>query len=208
MYELGCKGGTIYRDKSRDEQVLSTAAPVVKEEKPKTEKVLAQPKVRPRPTKRHGVTVSKDTPAGTAHIIMNDDKDGQPFEVFVEIGKGGSDIKAMAEALGRIASILLRVNSPLSPQERVREIVHQLGGIGGQRSIGFGKNRVHSLPDAISQALAENYLSNEEKNELEALQEMAQKQKIAADICPECGNTSFINIEGCTKCYLCGYSEC
>lgn len=214
MYKLGCKGGTIYRDKSRDEQVLSaekdtkkTAEEPKKEEKKVVEK--RQPKVRPRPTVRRGVTVTKSTPTGTAHIIMNDDENNQPFEVFIEIGKGGSDIKAMAEALGRIASILLRVNSPLSPKERVKEIVEQLGGIGGQSSVGFGKNKVRSLPDAISQALSDNYLAPEENPELEEIRQKAEAiGKITADICPECGNSSFINIEGCTKCYLCGHSEC
>ena len=140
---------------------------------------------------------------------MNDDEDGQPFEVFIEIGKGGSDIKAMAEALGRVASILLRINSPMTPQEKIQELVQQLGGIGGQRSAGFGKNRVRSLPDAISQALEENYLEPTQKDqELEELRQVATVNHITADLCPECGNSSFINIEGCTKCYLCGHSEC
>ncbi|MGM9991947.1 MAG: adenosylcobalamin-dependent ribonucleoside-diphosphate reductase [Candidatus Bruticola sp.] len=213
MYKLGCKGGTIYRDKSRDEQVLNadkTEKSVKSAQKASENKnATKQPKVRPRPTMRRGVTVTKSTPTGTAHIIMNDDEDNQPFEVFIEIGKGGSDIKAMAEALGRIASILLRVNSPLSPKERVKEIVKQLGGIGGQSSVGFGKNRVRSLPDAISQALSENYLASDDNPELEKIRQKAEAiGKITADLCPECGNSSFINIEGCTKCYLCGHSEC
>lgn len=215
MYRLGCKGGTIYRDKSRDEQVLSTKAAEPSEKaKPKTTK--PEPKVRPRPATRRGVTVTKSTPAGTAHIIMNDDEGGRPFEMFIEIGKGGTDIKAMAEALGRLASILLRVSSPLSPQERVEEIVKQLGGIGGQRSSGFGKNRVRSLPDAIAQALEENYLhentganvTEAQASKLKALEQQHSQSAIAADLCPECGNMSFVYIEGCTTCYSCGHSEC
>ncbi len=214
MYRLGCKGGTIYRDKSRDEQVLH-----VKEEpkaEPKTVEV-SKPKVRPRPYKRRGVTVSKATPAGTAHIVMNDDDEGRPFELFIEIGKGGSDIKAMAEALGRLASLVLRVSSPLSPKERVQEIVKQLGGIGGPRSTGFGKARVRSLPDALAQALEENYLGAEEEMDVatpayrvEVLGEGKPELGIEAfaDLCPECGNTSFVYTEGCTTCYSCGHSEC
>ena len=66
-----------------------------------------QPKVRPRPYKRRGYTVSKATPSGTAHITMNEDEEAQPFEVFLEIGKAGSDIKAMAEAMGRLMSLIL-----------------------------------------------------------------------------------------------------
>lgn len=202
MYKLGCKGGTIYRDKSRDEQVL-TAQP--KEEKPKSEKPKEMPKLRPRPVKRMGATVTKETPAGTCHVIMNDDTEGHPFEIFIEIGKGGSDIKAMAEALGRVASILLRISSPLTPEERIKEITKQLKGIGGQRSVGFGKSRIKSLPDAVAQALQENYSPGEAEDETEG---MDIPQATGFDICPCCGNTSFLNIEGCSKCYSCGHSEC
>jgi len=214
MYRLGCKGGTIYRDKSRDEQVLH----VKEEPKPAPQPVeAAKPKVRPRPYKRRGITVSKATPSGTAHIVMNDDDEGRPFELFIEIGKGGSDIKAMAEALGRLASLVLRVSSPLSPKERVQEIVKQLGGIGGPRSTGFGKARVRSLPDALAQALEENYLGAEEEMDVatpayrsEVLGDVKPDIGLEAfaDLCPECGNTSFVYTEGCTTCYSCGHSEC
>lgn len=222
MYKLGCKGGTIYRDKSRDEQVLhlkeepkeeaapaasqSTAAPVLG----------ATPKVRPRPYKRYGATVSKATPGGTAHVTMNDDEEGRPFEVFVDIGKGGSDIKAMAEALGRLASLVLRVSSPLTPRERIQEIVSQLSGIGGPRSMGFGRQRVRSLPDALAQALEEQYLLEDESNgsrpslkpSLPAVTPEGPVNAVKADLCPGCGNTSLVSIEGCHSCYNCGHSEC
>jgi ribonucleoside-diphosphate reductase alpha chain len=191
MYELGCKGGTIYRDRSRDAQVLN-----LKEE----EKAVAQPAVRPRPYKRRGCTVSKATPLGTAHITMNDDEGGQPFEVFVEIGKAGSDIKAMAEAMGRLMSLILRMASPVAPLERVREIVKQITGIGGARSYGFGKRRVLSLPDAVGQALAENYLGGAPEEQ--------ESPAIQADICPSCGDATFVRQEGCQTCQSCGYSEC
>ena len=65
-------------------------------------------KVRPLPPKRHGMTMSKATPVGTTHITMNDDERGQPFEVFIDIGRGGSDLKAMSEAIGRLVSLLLQ----------------------------------------------------------------------------------------------------
>lgn len=218
MYRLGCKGGTIYRDKSRDEQVLNLKPEAPKEE-PKPVAAVEKPKVRPRPYKRKGVTVSKATPAGTAHITMNDDEEGRPFEMFIELGKGGSDIKAMAEALGRLASLVLRVSSPLTPKERVSEIVNQLRGIGGPRSMGFGKARVRSLPDALSQALEENYLGAQEEQDVatpayrEAVSGEGESKhtlgmEAFADLCPECGNTSFVYTEGCTTCYSCGHSEC
>jgi ribonucleoside-diphosphate reductase alpha chain len=131
---------------------------------------------------------------------MNDDEEGQPFEVFVEIGKAGSDIKAMAEAVGRLMSLILRMASPVAPLERVREIVKQISGIGGARSYGFGKRRVLSLPDAVGQALAENYLGS-------APQEQ-ESPAIQADICPSCGDATFVRQEGCQTCQSCGYSEC
>jgi len=181
-----------------------------------------QPKVRPRPYKRRGYTVSKATPSGTAHITMNEDEEGHPFEVFLEIGKAGSDIKAMAEAMGRLMSLILRMASPVSPVERVREIVKQISGIGGARSYGFGKRRVLSLPDAVGQALAENYMNISQGTEADGQgAEMGvdgsadgapHKVSIAAassvDLCPSCGDSAFVRIEGCQTCYACGYSEC
>jgi ribonucleoside-diphosphate reductase alpha chain len=261
LYKLGCKGGTIYRDGSRDVQVLnlkeedkkvsepartsaeapSASAPQASESQPPqaspptlSEAAVTatassdlvksdgewQPKVRPRPYKRRGYTVSKATPSGTAHITMNEDEEGQPFEVFLEIGKAGSDIKAMAEAMGRLMSLILRMASPVSPVERVREIVKQITGIGGARSYGFGKRRVLSLPDAVGQALAENYLNvsygNEEGGQgaemgVEAAPAKAKPSAIpstSADLCPSCGDSAFVRSEGCHTCFACGYSEC
>src|SRR5207244_215986 len=170
-----------------------------------------------------GYTVSKTTPSGTAHITMNEDEDGHPFEVFLEIGKAGSDIKAMAEAMGRLMSLILRMASPVSPLERVREIVKQITGIGGARSYGFGKRRVLSLPDAVGQALAENYLNMSLGTEgdgqgaemgVDHLADSAPAHKVSlaasssVDLCPSCGDSAFVRIEGCQTCYACGYSEC
>lgn len=221
MFKLGCKGGTIYRDKSRDEQVLH----LKEEEETKVEEPAPKaidaplPKVRPRPYRRYGATVSKATPAGTAHVTMNDDEEGRPFEVFVDIGKGGSDIKAMAEALGRLTSLVLRVSSPLTPRERIYEIVNQLSGIGGPRSLGFGRSRVRSLPDALAQALEEQYLLEDSPAAkpsapvptapvADLTPTGEAKSAVVADLCPGCGNTSLVMTEGCQSCYNCGHSEC
>jgi ribonucleoside-diphosphate reductase alpha chain len=227
MYDLGCKGGTIYRDGSRDVQVLNLKDDEKKAEEaaPKVEE--PKQKVRERPYKRYGVTVSQASPSGTAHITMNDDADGRPFEVFVDIGKGGSDIKAMAEAMGRLMSLLLRISSPLSPKDRIQEIINQIKGIGGARSLGFGKNRVRSLPDAVALALEEHYgvqgdgnggshaeahHADEDDHEPVAYSGNGHngngQKKSVADLCPECGIASFIRKEGCHTCESCGYSEC
>src|SRR5690606_6286752 len=171
------------RDKSRDKQILHTI------EKPEdnhfkeaendkesfgaletsinevnmTESILKKGRVSDCPNARHGVTVSIETPAGTCHVIMNNDENGDPFEVFVEVGKGGSDIKAMAEALGRLISMILRL--PGNKKLLVKEVVSQLKYIGGASSVGFGKNRVRSLPDAVAKALQCHWLEeSEERN--------------------------------------------
>ena len=164
------------------------------------------------PYKRQGATVSLKTPSGTAHITMNHDEKGQPFEVFIEIGKAGSSIKAMAEAIGRLISLIFRLNE-ISPKERAKEIIDQLSFIGGARSVGFGKNKVLSLPDAVSKALAEHYelITERDKEQREAPSGSAcnrPPQAQTGDICPSCGQSSYVRQEGCTHCLLCGHSEC
>ena len=235
MYELGCKGGTVYRDGSRDEQVLhskeedkseagtsdslsesevdSKQTEPVKQEDASSLETDAEVKVRPLPYKRHGVTVSERTPSGTAHITMNNDESDQPYEVFVEIGKGGSDLKAMAEAMGRLMSLLLRLASPVAPLEKVQEIVNQIRGIGGARSFGFGKNKVLSLPDAVGKALEEHYGvegydNHINSNSESSVPEIDHPHGSPADICPICGHAAFVRQEGCMTCHACGYSEC
>ena len=208
LYDLGCKGGTIYRDGSRDEQILS-----LKKEETEPETDNEKP-IRPRPEKLHGVTVSKKTPTGTAFITMNNDEKDNPFEVFVEIGKAGSDIKAMAEALGRLISLFLRLSSSVPGNERIQYIINQLHSIGGSNSIGFGKNRVMSLPDAISQVLENHYnISNGSDNPTAHQASLISTNKITqpkttTDLCPACGQATYQRTEGCKLCLSCGHSEC
>ncbi len=210
MYELGCKGGTIYRDGSRDVQVLNLKEEDKHQvvEKPKTQEI----KWRARPATLHGNTYRKNTPIGTAYITVNANGGGdpQPFEVFINASKAGSDVAADAEGLGRLVSLILRMPSPLTPEERVQNIVAQLRGIGSGRAQGFGKNRVMSLPDAIAQALAEHAGINA-TGELPGLPEDEMTQlnlPLKGDYCPSCGSATLLHIEGCKKCYECGYSEC
>lgn len=215
MYDLGAKGGTIYRDGSRDEQVLTA-----KKEEPAPEKspTAADIKPRVRPTILHGDTYRKVTPIGTAYITVNYNGGGreEPFEVFINVAKVGSDVAADAEGLGRLISLILRMPSPLSPYERVQDIIAQLRGIGSGRPHGFGKSRVMSLPDAVAQALAEHIGFNSQAD-LPGLPEedddqLAFQLELSAaaggDLCPICGNATLMNIEGCKKCHSCGYSEC
>ncbi|MCL4301436.1 MAG: adenosylcobalamin-dependent ribonucleoside-diphosphate reductase [Anaerolineae bacterium] len=210
MYELGCKGGTIYRDGSRDVQVLNLKEEDKQAEAPKPK--APEIKWRSRPATLHGNTYRKNTPIGTAYITVNANGGGnsEPFEVFINVGKAGSDVAADAEGLGRLISLILRMPSPLSPQERVQDIVAQLRGIGSGRAQGFGKNRVMSLPDAVGQVLAEHSGFNA-TGELPGLPEDEATQlnlPLKGDYCPSCGSATLLHVEGCKKCYECGYSEC
>jgi ribonucleoside-diphosphate reductase alpha chain len=111
--------------------------------------------LRPRPAVLHGYTRNIKAPEGTVNITVNSDEEG-PLEVFVNVGRSGSDVAALAEAMGRLISISLRLPSPMSQEDRLREMVSQLRGIGGSRTIGFGPEQVRSLPDAVGKALDEH----------------------------------------------------
>ena len=111
--------------------------------------------IRARPAVLHGYTRNIKAPEGTVNITVNSDEVG-PLEIFVNVGRSGSDVAALAEALGRLISISLRIPSPMSQENRLREMVSQLRGIGGSRTIGFGPEQVRSLPDAVGKALDEH----------------------------------------------------
>lgn len=228
-YKLGCKGVTYMREGSRP-GVLEREV-----NKPEQEEVKETAfKVKPRPMVVHGSTYRIKTPVGVAYITINTNGNMEPLEVFVNVGKAGSDVYAMAEGMGRMISLALRFSSHLSPAERVREIVDQLSHIGGARVMGFGKDRIRSLPDAVAKVLSMHYELNgatkagrQEETEintteiskpvLEAtqsslLEDKSPSMKVAEtsnfDLCPECGAAAFVYEEGCKKCYSCGFSEC
>src|SRR5438876_7589939 len=154
-YEMGCKGITYYRDGSRD-AVLTRVEDEKKaaaQQEPKMEPVVSiQQGIKARPAVVQGYTRQVSAPEGKINVTINSDDHG-PLEVFVNVGKAGSDIAALAEALGRLISLNLRVLSPLSQTDRAKEIAEQLRGIGGSRSVGFGMQQVRSLPDAVARAL-------------------------------------------------------
>src|SRR6266550_5045810 len=117
--------------------------------------------IKPRPAVVQGYTRQIAAPEGKINVTINSDEHG-PLEVFVNVGKAGSDIAALAEALGRLISLNLRILSPLSQTDRIKEIADQLRSIGGSRSVGFGMQQVRSLPDAVARAL-EMHLESLEK---------------------------------------------
>jgi len=204
-WRLGCKGLTVYVTGSREKVVLETK----KTRRAKRGETRIEPR-RPRPAVLHGTTYRTPTPLGTAYITINENGNHDPFEVFANVGKAGSDTASVAEAIGRLISLILRMPSPLSARERLTEVIDQLSGIGGRRPLGFGPNRVRSLPDAIAQVLARHIAGVEAEPPPEQLPLPIPSSTAGskADLCPECGQATYVAMEGCRKCLNCGYSEC
>jgi ribonucleoside-diphosphate reductase alpha chain len=215
-YDLGCLGITVFRDGCKSAhggQVLhvgtggATSGGAGTPELEEHEGLAHVPtSVKPRPRTLRGVTFRVDTPLGTGYVHVNQSATGEPFEVFLNVGKAGSDVQADAEALGRLISLILRMPSPLTPRERVEEIVKQLDRIGGRRDAGMGPARVRSIPDAVAQVLAE-YTGLREPGE-EHVREAREGRSKASDMCPDGQNFTLVFEEGCQKCHVCGFSEC
>ena len=217
-YQVGCLGITVFRDGCKGTQVLHVGSAEKDGQSKATgeaEKVpvpSASLKVKPRPRIVHGVTYRAETPLGTAFVTVNRNGNDEPFEVFLNVGKAGSDTAAVSEALGRLISMTLRLPSALSPTERLKAIVGQMSGIGGGRQLGFGRSRVRSLPDAVAQVLAEHLGESSTESaitvELSTPLLVGEESGKVGDLCPECGHATLVYEEGCQKCYSCGYSEC
>ncbi|GIM44790.1 hypothetical protein DNHGIG_03390 [Collibacillus ludicampi] len=230
-YELGCKGVTIYRDGSRSEQVLSLKEKIEKEPEEQTEAQQADTqemksgttcgcsvyKKKKRPDVLYGATYKKETPLGTAYITINDDPDDHlAREIFVNIGKAGSDVYAANEALGRAITLYL-MDSQNPNKEAV--LVQHFSGIGGANSVGFGDRRITSVPDAIAKSLIEHsetfplrFMSSKELASCteESLQERPSLREfnVGKDLCPRCHQHTLIRQGGCNECEACGYSKC
>ncbi len=268
-YDMNCKGVTVYRDGSRDNQVLSTGqtesakaardgAPVGEGDKravgelhgtiaelnaeierlkralfdAESENLQRRAK-RARPDKLRSTSIRKETPLGTMYVHISEDERGQPFEVFINLGKAGGSAMADAEAMGRMISLAMRSGIPLM------EIHRQLRGISSDRAVGLGPNKVLSVPDAIGMALHEWHMEKQgvqqellrdrpagagappaaetvnvvmpvlrtgsgEQMEFLPYEETA---KSFIGTCPDCGSQLEF-AEGCVKCHVCGFSEC
>ncbi|MFN8482846.1 MAG: adenosylcobalamin-dependent ribonucleoside-diphosphate reductase [Anaerolineae bacterium] len=214
-WELGCKGLTVYVTGSREQVVLETKQ--TQEAKQQAKLPVVVPKPRERQSVLTGKTYRMETPIGTAYVTINE-CDGEPYEVFINVGKGGSDVAAVSEALGRLCSLELQTPSPLSARDRAKEIVHKLRGISGSQAIGFGPQRVASLPDAIAVALSRYIEADQEQAMQLPLTAAATAEAVMPtngngksahrDLCPECGQATLMHEEGCRHCISCGFSKC
>ncbi len=274
-YRLNCKGVTVYRDGSRDMQVLSagsTAKKVIEgsgksgkggtpgtevsplattsatsadlhgeiaELRAENERLqrfvlelesenLQRRQKRSRPEVLRGTTRRVETPLGTLYVTITEDDRGQPFEVFMTLGKAGGALMADVESLGRLISLALRSGIP------IKEIYRQLRGISSDRVIGLGPNKILSMPDAVGIAI-ERWMQEKQGIQQELLpgsktgplaelapvvnQPVGQSgargeqmifggmQEMLSGACPDCGSQLEF-AEGCMKCHVCGFSEC
>jgi ribonucleoside-diphosphate reductase alpha chain len=222
-YELGCKGVTVYRDGSRDVQVLTKGS-----EKTAIKKAVehaiepSHTTTKPRGEVAFGATKKIKTGCGNLYVTINEDEEGRPFEIFTQIGKAGGCVASQCEAMGRMTSLALR--SGVEPET----IVRQMRGISCHLPVGYGSGKVASCADAMAQAM-EWYLSFKmnSKGPLALLHAEAQDEGrimermdhvtargagLDMDIfkrgaCPDCGGT-VEHSDGCVVCRGCGYTEC
>jgi ribonucleoside-diphosphate reductase alpha chain len=199
-YTTGCKGVTVYRDGSRDEQVLSHGKP---EEKTAAQVQPAEPsKLIPkkRPSVIRGMTRLMKTGCGNLYVTVNEDENGKPFEVFTNIGKAGGCASSQAEAIGRLISLSLR--SGIEPEE----LVKQLKGISCHQPSWYEEGRLLSCSDAIAKAL-ESYVPVGTPVGENGNGKAKYKEAMLIGACPECGG-SVQHEEGCAKCLNCGFTKC
>jgi ribonucleoside-diphosphate reductase alpha chain len=196
-YDLDCKGVTIYRDGSRDQQVLSTGQTgAATEEKPRVTK-----KPKPRPDVVEGATQRVGTGCGHLYVTINENGSG-PFELFAQIGKAGGCAASQTEAIGRLISLALRAG--VEPGA----IAKQLKGVRCPSPAWNNGNKVFSCADGIGQALARHLEARADRDTdtLDLFEDDARVNRLAG-MCMECG--SELEFEGgCSVCRSCGYSRC
>jgi ribonucleoside-diphosphate reductase alpha chain len=187
-YELCCKGVTIYRDGSKENQVLSFS-----EKTKKDDGFMAA--VKERPETLEGFTTKMITGMGRLYVTVTE-YEGRPFEVFATIGKSGRSTTAKTEAIGRLVSLALRSGV------KVDKVVKQLKGIGGEHPVFQNGGLVLSIPDAIARVLEQRYMKNATHGKLGK-----HGNSLLGETCPECGQTISFE-EGCMLCHFCGYTKC
>jgi len=190
-FNLKCKGVTIYRDGSKENQVLSVSKKGEKIEE-EDDFLLAG---RERPQTLEGFTERIRTGMGSLYITVSEYK-GRPFELFATVGKSGKSTQAKTEAIGRLISLALRSGI------EVDEIIEQISGIRGEHAVFQDGGLVYSIPDAIAKVLEKRYLPKGNGNGKKQF-----KNSLKSDLCPECGQAITFE-EGCKTCHSCGYTKC
>lgn len=220
-YELGCKGITIYRDRSREEQVLNIGSLEQKSDQksPFSKREIAP---RPRPEVITGTTTKVSTGCGNLYVTINVDEQGEPFELFTQMGKAGGCAASQLEATGRLVSLAFRAGI------EVKSIIEQLRNIRCPSPSWEKGQRVFSCADAIARVI-ERRLMNGQKTSPIPITESAQvamkhsyNDETAVSettlfdvsvrgeivgVCPDCGG-ALRHEEGCQKCHACGFSKC
>jgi ribonucleoside-diphosphate reductase alpha chain len=208
-YKLACKGITVYRDGSRDVQVLTFEK---NKEEPAQEKSQIQvvPFPRPRPEVIVGTTTKVTTGCGNLYITINHDEEGNFFEVFTQMGKAGGCAASQLEALGRLISLSLRGGID------IKVIVEQLKGIRCPSPSWANGKKIFSCADAIARVLEKRGIDQKEvvkitvpasKKEEKVLVCKGAAFNNIVGVCPECG-FALRHQEGCMICDACGYSKC
>jgi ribonucleoside-diphosphate reductase alpha chain len=215
-YELNCKGITVYRDRSREEQVLnishkSETPAQVKESKLEPGKITP----RPRPEVIFGTTTKVATGCGNLYVTINLDEEGKPFELFTQMGKAGGCAGSQLEALGRMVSLAFRAGV------EVKSITEQLRNIRCPSPSWEKGQRIFSCADAIARVVERRLVSaapvaqSAHEPALLAMKHSHHDDKPVEDcvkgdivgVCPDCGG-ALRHEEGCIKCHACGFSKC
>jgi ribonucleoside-diphosphate reductase alpha chain len=200
-YESGCKGITVYRDKSRQEQVLNIASKqeVSVEQESKTEQGKIVP--RPRPEVTTGTTTKVSTGCGNLYITINSDEQGRPFEVFTQMGKAGGCAASQLEAIGRLVSLTLRTNI------EVKSIIEQLRNIRCPSPSWEKGVRIFSCADALARVIEQRLVNTQTTPVSSPRKNPAHGVANIVGVCPDCGG-ALRHEEGCVKCYACGFTRC
>ena len=200
-YELGCKGITVYRDQSRQEQVLNIAGKkqdVTSQQVSQLEPGKIAP--RPRPEVITGSTSKVTTGCGNLYITINSDEEGRPFEVFTQMGKAGGCAASQLEAISRLASLAFRSGIEF------KSIIEQLRNIRCPSPSWQKGVRIFSCADALARVI-ENRLINV-KDSVKSSDTQAHEVVVTVvGVCPDCGGV-LRHEEGCVKCQGCGFSKC
>ncbi len=197
-YKLGCKGVTVYRDGSREDQVLSTTKKQGQEDAGSEAADRIVPKRRPAVIK--GATRLLKTGCGNLYVTINEDENGRPFEVFTNIGKAGGCASSQSEAIGRLISLSLRSN--IEPEE----IVKQLKGISCHQPSWNEGGKVLSCSDAIAKAIERYHQASSNGDKGNGHSTYHEVMQIIG-ACPECGG-AVEHEGGCAICRNCGFTKC